>query len=90
MNPALLNNLNLTADWLDNGNNKKALQEAEKVLKKQPDFQCCKALLALALLRLGRDAEAEKALDALLKEVPTDDAVLQAMNIAFKELHRRE
>ena len=77
-------------DWLDNGNNKKALQEAEKVLKKQPDFQCCKALMALALLRLGRDTEAERALDALLKEVPTDDAVLQAMNIAFKELHKRE
>ena len=75
---------------MDNGNNKKALQEAEKVLKKQPDFQCCKALMALALLRLGRDTEAERALDALLKEVPIDDAVLQAMNIAFKELHKRE
>ena len=60
------------------------------MLKKQPDFQCCKALMALALLRLGRDTEAERALDALLKEVPTDDAVLQAMNIAFKELHKRE
>ena len=46
--------------------------------------------MALALLRLGRDTEAERALDVLLKEVPTDDAVLQAMNIAFKELHKRE
>ena len=46
--------------------------------------------MALALLRLGRDAEAERALDVLLKEVPIDDAVLQAMNIAFKELHQRE
>ena len=60
------------------------------MLKKQPDFQCCKALMALALLRLGRDTEAERALDVLLKEVPTDDAVLQAMNIALKELQRRE
>ena len=32
-------------DWLDNGNNKKALQEAEKVLKRQPDFVCCRALI---------------------------------------------
>ena len=46
-------------DWLDNGNNKKALQEADKVLKKQPDFQCCKVLKCLALIRLGREGEAE-------------------------------
>ena len=26
-------------DWLDNGNNKKALQEADKVLKNQPGVQ---------------------------------------------------
>ncbi len=31
-------------DCLDNGNNKKALQEAEKVLKKQKDFLCAKVL----------------------------------------------
>lgn len=29
-------------DWLDAGNNKKAVQEAEKVLKKQPDLLCAK------------------------------------------------
>ena len=29
-------------DCLDNGNNKKALQEADKVLKKQKDFLCVK------------------------------------------------
>lgn len=29
-------------DWLDNGNNKRALQEADKVLKKQPNFLCAK------------------------------------------------
>jgi N-terminal acetyltransferase B complex non-catalytic subunit len=58
------------------------------VLKKQPDLQCCKGLMSLALLRLGRDAEAEKILAALLKEAPTEDAVLQAMSIAFKELQQ--
>ena len=46
-------------DWLDTGNNKKALQEADKVLKKQPEFQCCKVLKCLALIRLGKEGEAE-------------------------------
>lgn len=32
----------LHTDWLDNGNNKKAFQEADKVLKKQPKLQCAK------------------------------------------------
>ena len=50
-------------DWLDNGNNKKALQEAEKVLKKQPDFQCCRVLKCLALIRLGKEGEAESILN---------------------------
>lgn len=48
---------NLFLDWLDNGNNKKALQEAEKVLKKQPNFHCAKVRLvtikkSLEILRL--------------------------------------
>ena len=50
-------------DWLDTGNNKKALQEADKVLKKQPDFQCCKVLKCLALIRLGKEGEAETILN---------------------------
>ena len=50
-------------DWLDTGNNKKALQEADKVLKKQPDFQCCKVLKCLALIRLGKEEEAETILN---------------------------
>ena len=77
-------------DWLDNGNNKKALQEAEKVLKKQPNFQCCKILKSLALLRLGRENEAQPILDSVLSEGPTDDGTLQAMTIAFRELQQPE
>ena len=50
-------------DWLDNGNNKKALQEADKVLKKQPDFQCCRVLKCLALIRLGKEGDAESILN---------------------------
>ena len=77
-------------DWLDNGNNKKALQEADKVLKKQPGFQCCKILKSLALLRLGRENEAQPILDSVLSEGPTDDGTLQAMTIAFRELQQPE
>jgi len=78
------------ADWLDNGNNKKAFQEAERVLKKQPDLQCAKVLKALAMQRMGQTAEAEDLLDKILAERPTKDDVLSAMAIAFKELNRAE
>jgi len=33
------------ADCLDGGNNKKAVQEADRLLKKQKDFPCAKASL---------------------------------------------
>lgn len=77
-------------DYLDNGNNKKALQEADKVLKKQSDFPCCKVLKALALMRMGREEEAQPLIDSVLNESPTDESTLQAMNIAYKELQQRE
>ena len=54
-------------DWLDNGNNKKALSEADKVLKKQPNFQCCRVLKCLALIRLGKEVEAEGILNKVKK-----------------------
>lgn len=60
-------------DWLDTGNNKKALQEADKVLKKQPDFQCCKVLKCLALIRLGKEGEAE----TILEKVRVFSLILQ-------------
>ncbi|CAH0713545.1 unnamed protein product, partial [Brenthis ino] len=72
-------------DWLDNGNNKKALQEAEKVLKKSPSLQAARALKALALFRLGKGPEAHSVLDALAKEKPSDDSTLQAMTISYRE-----
>ena len=78
------------SDYLDNGNNKRALQEAEKVLKKQPDFPCCKVLKALALMRMGREDEAQPLIDSVLEESPTDESTLQAMNIAYKELQQRK
>ncbi|XP_068623793.1 phagocyte signaling-impaired protein [Battus philenor] len=72
-------------DWLDNGVNKKALQEAEKVLKKSPTLQAARALKALALLRLGKKPEAQAVLDALAQEKPSDDTTLQAMTISYRE-----
>ena len=77
-------------DWLDNSNNKKALQEADKVLKKQPDFVCCKALKALALVRLGREEEASPILDSILQRGTCDEGALQAMNVALREMQQRK
>lgn len=37
--------VNVFADCLDSGNNKKAIQEADKVLKKHPDSLCAKVLI---------------------------------------------
>ncbi|XP_076434680.1 N-alpha-acetyltransferase 25, NatB auxiliary subunit-like isoform X2 [Babylonia areolata] len=77
-------------DCLDNGNNRKAIQEADKVLKKQKDFQCAKVLKALALLRLGRQDESSVLLQEVHGQHPTDDATLQAMSICYREVHKLE
>lgn len=78
------------SDWLDIGNNKKALQEAEKVLKKSPTLQAARALKALALFRLGKGLEAQVVLDALADEKPSDDTTLQAMTISYRESQQRK
>ena len=62
----------------------------EKVLKKQKDFQCAKVLKALALLRLGRDAESAALLEEVYQQSPADDATLQAMTICYREMGRPE
>ena len=60
------------------------------MLKKQPDFQTCRVLKALALVRLGREEEANPILEAVLNESPTEDATLQAMTYAYKDLQQCE
>jgi N-terminal acetyltransferase B complex non-catalytic subunit len=77
------------ADWLDFGNNKKALQEAEKVLKKSPSLQAARALKALALFRLGKGPQAHALLDELALEKLSDDTTLQAMTISYREAQQR-
>ncbi|XP_024887489.1 N-alpha-acetyltransferase 25, NatB auxiliary subunit [Temnothorax curvispinosus] len=75
-------------DWLDNGNNKKALQEADKVLKKHPTNQCARVLKALALLRMGKENECQAIMDKVRSEVPCEDSTLQAMSICYREIHQ--
>jgi N-terminal acetyltransferase B complex non-catalytic subunit len=75
-------------DRLDNGNNKKALQEADKVLKKHPNNQCARVLKALALLRLGKEDECQTIIDKVRSEVPCEDSTLQAMSICYREIHQ--
>ncbi|KAG5344691.1 NAA25 acetyltransferase, partial [Acromyrmex charruanus] len=75
-------------DWLDNGNNKKALQEADKVLKKHPTNQCARVLKALALLRMGKENECQVIMDKVRSEVPCEDSTLQAMSICYREIHQ--
>ena len=76
-------------DWLDIGNNKKAIQEADKVLKKQPNLQCAKVLKGLATLRMGRKEKCEALISTVVSECPTDDTTLQALTICYREMHQR-
>jgi len=74
-------------DAIDCCNNKKALQEVEKVLKKTPNLKTGLALKALALIRLGREKEGETLLiDELEKTEPDDDSTLQVMTYCYREL----
>lgn len=75
---------------MDNGNNKKALQECDKVLKKTPNSLCAKALKALAMLRMGKDNDCKQLLDNLTNVKPTDDATLQAMMLCYREMQECE
>ncbi|KAI1293747.1 N-alpha-acetyltransferase 25, NatB auxiliary subunit [Halotydeus destructor] len=75
-------------DFLDNGSNKQAAAEADKVLKKQKDCQCARVLKALALIRLGRQSESLVLLDEVHRQAPTDDSTLQAMTICYRDLQR--
>lgn len=61
------------------------MQEADKVLKKSPNQLCFKALKALALLRMGRDDEADVLVEQIAAENPSDDSTLQVMTFCYKE-----
>ncbi|TNN08332.1 N-alpha-acetyltransferase 25, NatB auxiliary subunit isoform 1 [Schistosoma japonicum] len=63
----------------ENGNYKKALQEANKVLKKTPSCTSAKALKALTLHRSGKVIEANLLADELIKSYPTDESTLNVI-----------
>ncbi|KAL9537039.1 hypothetical protein MBANPS3_012138 [Mucor bainieri] len=73
---------------LDEGQNKLALQHCTKLLKKSPDWPLAKALKALVLVRTGKDDEAFELCEQVKKVIPTDEATLQAVTMALKELGR--
>ncbi|KAL9698055.1 hypothetical protein quinque_001496 [Culex quinquefasciatus] len=67
------------------GNYKKALQDVEKVLKKNPTIQCGRALKAWAYIRLGRDEESATLIKALEAETPSESTTLHVMTLCYKE-----
>nr|DBA23203.1 TPA: hypothetical protein GDO54_014139 [Pyxicephalus adspersus] len=76
--------------YLDNGNNKMAIQQAEKLLKKHKDLHCAKVLKAIGLQRTGKQDEAFMLAQEVAALEPTDDNSLQALTILFREMHRPE
>ncbi|KAF7728781.1 N-alpha-acetyltransferase 25, NatB auxiliary subunit [Apophysomyces ossiformis] len=56
------------------------------MLKKTPDWPLLKALKAVVLVRTGKEDEASKLCEQLSSAVPTDEATLQAVSLAYKEL----
>lgn len=56
------------------------------MLRKTPNLQCAKALKALSLLQLGREAECVSILNGLTAETPSDNSTLQAMTICYRDL----
>ncbi|KAK3737471.1 hypothetical protein QZH41_008359, partial [Actinostola sp. cb2023] len=77
-------------DALDVMNNKQAIQLADKILKKQKDLHCAKALKSLALLRLGRPVECSALMEEIIQSQPADEPTLQAMTICFREMQKPE
>ncbi|XP_071946392.1 N-alpha-acetyltransferase 25, NatB auxiliary subunit-like [Antedon mediterranea] len=77
-------------DNLDNGNNKAAIQAADKVLRKQKDLHCAKVLKALALQRTGKSNEAFILAKEVMTSEPQDDSTLQALTICFREMKKPE
>jgi N-terminal acetyltransferase B complex non-catalytic subunit len=47
-------------------------------------------LKALTLIRLGKDDEGLQLCEQVKKVIPTDDATLQAVTLALKELGKRK
>lgn len=78
-------------DAIDAGNNKKAIQEADKVLKKHPNTHCARVLKALALIRSDKVTDAWPLIEEVESEKDdVDENTLQAMCHCFKEAYTPE
>ncbi|KAG2173554.1 hypothetical protein INT44_007145 [Umbelopsis vinacea] len=75
---------------IDEGHNKEALQLANKILKKTPDFVLVKALKALALVRSGKEDEASDLCAQVKAAQPIDEPTLQAATMAYKEVGQHD
>ncbi|KAH8310732.1 hypothetical protein KR044_002767 [Drosophila immigrans] len=75
-------------DNLEVGNNRKALQESEKLLRKHPNLLCARALKGLSLLRLGRYEESHGCLQIVAQEKPIDDSTLQVLSFCYREMEQ--
>ncbi|XP_060647501.1 LOW QUALITY PROTEIN: phagocyte signaling-impaired protein [Drosophila nasuta] len=75
-------------DNLEVGNNRKALQESEKLLRKHPNLLCARALKGLSLLRLGRYEESHGCLQVVAQEKPIDDSTLQVLSFCYREMEQ--
>ncbi|KAF6039923.1 psidin [Bugula neritina] len=75
-------------DLLDFGNYKKALQEAEKVLKKHPNSNSAKSLKGLSLIRLGRLRDGYDIIKEVHDTKPADESTLQVLTVCYKELNK--
>lgn len=80
----------IVPDSLEVGNNKKALQDAEKVLKKTPNLTCARALKGLSLLRLGREPECHAVFNQLWEQPVTDPSTLQVASCYYRETDQRK
>ncbi|CAB1352257.1 unnamed protein product [Coregonus sp. 'balchen'] len=78
-------------DYLDNGNNKMAIQQADKLLKKHKDLHCAKVLKAIGLQRTGKQDEAfslaqelvTKLYEAAVKKVPLSEEYHSHLFMAY-------
>uniref|UniRef100_A0A5S6QQF6 N-terminal acetyltransferase B complex subunit MDM20 homolog n=1 Tax=Trichuris muris TaxID=70415 RepID=A0A5S6QQF6_TRIMR len=77
-------------EFLDSGNFRRALQESERLLKKQPDFLVAKALKSLSFIRLGRVDEASPLLSEVCNSDSIDHLTIQALTYCFREMGEPE
>ncbi|KAL4067946.1 N-acetyltransferase B complex non catalytic subunit-domain-containing protein [Scleroderma yunnanense] len=73
---------------LDNGSNKSAIVSCNKLLKRYPNNILCKALKALALVRLQKVEESLLLSDEILSLKPLDEPTISAMMHVLKGLGR--